>query len=752
MRYIFLFLLIGTLHAQNLHQVNVPTAIGGSPHPSSLLTLNSIDKGFLIPRMTTSQKNAIPTPATGLMVYDTDLNQIQVFNGTWGSLGGGGSVAGSNGEIQFNNNGAFGASSNLYWDNTNNRLSLGDTSPSSTIYLRKDSLGQTFDETQGIILENKTPVTAGVQQFSPTITMIGSASKSNSLTDPVKYRLGVASQLAGGGSYYSNLRIDVDDGDGTYQTLAAFAPERLAAPLIGQNPNGHLRVQGISPNPGSVLEITGGSQSYGISSVRITSENTTTPGTILSVGKTFFGSTNVDFNSITSNPTINQSAGTAITRGFLVSPTLTNAIDWRSIEWNNNTGWGLYGAGTANNYLAGNTSIGTTQTGARLNIAGSTTTNGQDALLVEASDGTDLFEVENGGLISVGKNVGATTQSTATIQVRSGDTSTGLALVPKGEGAITASIPDAGVAGGNVRGGYSVDLQRFRNAATQVASGSYSVIAGGQYNSSPSNFAVIGGGSFNVTSTNNYTSVLGGLDNQSTGAYASIGGGQANRATELASTVSGGQTNSASGSRSTVIGGDGNTASGNRAIAGGATNVASGEFSIAIGGWNSRAVLYGQRSIASGQFAATGTVCDNQTSDIRFRALVTGTAQTQLFLDGVDDVAQLSLVGTTNARVWNARIQCVAIVTAQGNGTVAAGLTHSETYDIVIKRTSAGTVIVGSSPLGVIRVSEMTGASFTVDADTTNNALRIRFTPPSGAGSTTTIRAAATAYLTELGY
>ena len=49
---------------------------------SSLLTIDSTTKGFLPPRMTTTQKNAIASPATGLMVYDTTLNLISVYNGT----------------------------------------------------------------------------------------------------------------------------------------------------------------------------------------------------------------------------------------------------------------------------------------------------------------------------------------------------------------------------------------------------------------------------------------------------------------------------------------------------------------------------------------------------------------------------------------------------------------------------------------------------------------------------------------------
>ena len=49
---------------------------------SVVLECRSTTQGFLPPRMTTTQKNAIATPATGLMVYDTTLNLISVYNGT----------------------------------------------------------------------------------------------------------------------------------------------------------------------------------------------------------------------------------------------------------------------------------------------------------------------------------------------------------------------------------------------------------------------------------------------------------------------------------------------------------------------------------------------------------------------------------------------------------------------------------------------------------------------------------------------
>jgi hypothetical protein len=46
------------------------------------LNMNSTTKGFLPPRMTTTQKNAIASPAAGLQVYDTTLNQMSYYNGS----------------------------------------------------------------------------------------------------------------------------------------------------------------------------------------------------------------------------------------------------------------------------------------------------------------------------------------------------------------------------------------------------------------------------------------------------------------------------------------------------------------------------------------------------------------------------------------------------------------------------------------------------------------------------------------------
>lgn len=77
-----ILLLFQSLWAQNNVGIGVT-----NPDVSSILELSATDKGLLLPRMTNLQRNAIATPANGLMVYDTD-NQCFYFYETnvWKSL------------------------------------------------------------------------------------------------------------------------------------------------------------------------------------------------------------------------------------------------------------------------------------------------------------------------------------------------------------------------------------------------------------------------------------------------------------------------------------------------------------------------------------------------------------------------------------------------------------------------------------------------------------------------------------------
>jgi hypothetical protein len=49
---------------------------------SAQVAINTTTRGFLPPRMTTTQKNAIATPAAGLQIYDSTLNRPCFYDGT----------------------------------------------------------------------------------------------------------------------------------------------------------------------------------------------------------------------------------------------------------------------------------------------------------------------------------------------------------------------------------------------------------------------------------------------------------------------------------------------------------------------------------------------------------------------------------------------------------------------------------------------------------------------------------------------
>ena len=121
-----------------------------------------------------------------------------------------------------------------------------------------------------------------------------------------------------------------------------------------------------------------------------------------------------------------------------------------------------------------------------------------------------------------------------------------LFLQPAGTGAIQAQATTSTTAGGNVRGANAVDWQTLRNSASEVASGSYSMVGGGQRN----------------TASGAYSQSLGGFSNASSGFESVLVGGQGNAASGQICFIGGGTSNTTSGYGSTVVGGTSNTGAG----------------------------------------------------------------------------------------------------------------------------------------------------------------------------------------------
>jgi len=75
-----------------------------NPDGSAALDITATDKGFLMPRMSTAQRNAVVNPAEALQVYDTDTKHVWTYDGAaWveGAGGAGKFVDGATPDIAY---------------------------------------------------------------------------------------------------------------------------------------------------------------------------------------------------------------------------------------------------------------------------------------------------------------------------------------------------------------------------------------------------------------------------------------------------------------------------------------------------------------------------------------------------------------------------------------------------------------------------------------------------------------------------
>ena len=163
-----------------------------------------------------------------------------------------------------------------------------------------------------------------------------------------------------------------------------------------------------------------------------------------------------------------------------------------------------------------------------------------------------LTQANNTGVAPVVQSVGS-------------DTNIPLVLQPKGTGALQAQQTDSTATGGNARGANAVDWQTSRGNAARVASGSVSVLGGGNGNSATNYATVTAGGESNQNNAN-YSFIGGGSGNVISGAVSVISGGANNTASRDYASVLGGQSNTGTGYYNVIGGGFTNTGTANAAV------------------------------------------------------------------------------------------------------------------------------------------------------------------------------------------
>lgn len=643
--------------------------------------------------------------------------------------GGSGTVSGSGTATQvafWNGTTSLTGNTNLYWDNNNNRLGIGTSSPSNQLTTTSDALISTLTIGRGNnSIANNTAI--GVNALANNAATLVSGNTA------VGFQTITGNTFGGFNSAFGNLALSKTT---TGNSNTAIGSDALTENTTGNSntavgrtalSNNTVGGSNVAIGASAFLNNISGSTSIAIGAFAGNLNNENSPLTNV-ISSIFIGASTrgtsaspsnqivigVGTTALADNSTIIGTTGTTRTHLYgnlslgLTSADTTARVKATSSDATSDSFAAKFQNNSGTDILSvrgdGLVGIGTISPAARLYVKGSTSGSGSTAFEVTDNNDRDIINVRDDGRIALGRNLASNVQSSVTIEAVGTETNIGIAIVPKGNGAITAAIPNNSSTGGNARGQYAVDLQTYRGSQTEVASGDYS--------------AIVGGGNNRVTG--NYSGILAGFNNL------------------------------VSSDNSYIIGGANSIASGNTSIIlGGSENRSNGIFSSVVGGWGAKSYLYGQVTSSSGFIATYG---DAQTSNIRLRREITGSGQTELFLDGSS--ARVLLTDTN--KVWLANIFVVATVKSIGSGVPyegAVGDTFAEAYIATIKKIGNTTSLVGSVHTeNTMSDALMTTSVVSIDANDSNDSLRIRFTPPSNLGNSSVTRVVATVYLTEVGF
>ena len=290
------------------------------------------------------------------------------------------------------------------------------------------------------------------------------------------------------------------------------------------------------------------------------------------------------------------------------------------------------------------------------------------------------------------------------------------AIVAKGTGAILAQIPDNTTTGGNKRGNNAVDLQMVRNAASRVASGTNSVILGGQSNTASNTNAIAGGNSSTASGNQSLALINGTASNTSAIAIGS------NVTASGANSVSIGSDNNVASSDYAVALGYNHTASGQGSFCVGMGNIANGSRSTALGNNSHTFGIFGRFAYASGQESTYG---DSQTSKFVLHERTTNDTATTLTTNSSAAAATNQVIlsnqsaygftgtivgkqsGSTNAAMWK-----VEGLIARGANAASTVLTTS-TVTLVSNAPAWGTPTLAADTTNGGLIVQVTGAAAT---------------------------------------
>ena len=142
-------------------------------------------KGFLPPRMTTTQRDAISSPATGLTIYNTTTNALNVYNGSSWVAAGSATPGGSSGQLQYNTGTALGGAAASAYATSGALFTLTAQAATDNPLILKGAASQSGDL---------------LQMQNSSATVVAKVDSSGNVTTPLIHLPGVSTSAGVNGS------------------------------------------------------------------------------------------------------------------------------------------------------------------------------------------------------------------------------------------------------------------------------------------------------------------------------------------------------------------------------------------------------------------------------------------------------------------------------------------------------------------------------------------------------------------------
>lgn len=165
------------------------------------------------------------------------------------------------------------------------------------------------------------------------------------------------------------------------------------------------------------------------------------------------------------------------------------------------------------------------------------------------------------------------------------------------------------------------------------------------------------------------------------------------------------------------------------------------------GGRYAVARRYGE-DVWTGASSSNSSGTGDQVSKMVLLETITGIAATELSADSTT-TKRIEMAGTDS--LLRVVVDLIATCTSPGNGTTVLTEVYSTSKAVVIHISAGVSTIIGTTTYGTaISQASMADSDLTFDIDAGTQDLKVLYTPPSTAGTTTIIKVVAGAHITQL--